>query len=94
MIHSFFIQPIHSNIPNMIHISNRSSSFVRDIDIDLINKMCTVRMSNGNLYDYHGVSRRAMLNLLFNKNMSLGFWVNNNLLNENLDVKCLAWFKA
>ena len=74
----------------MIQVSNRTSSFVESIDIDLINKMCTVVMKNGGIYDYHGVSRRSMLNLLFNKNMSLGFWVNNNCLDNN-KVKCLAW---
>ena len=31
-------------------------------------------------YEYHNISRRAILNLMANPNMSLGLWVNENVL--------------
>ena len=31
-------------------------------------------------YEYNNVSRRAILNLILNPNMSLGFWTNENVL--------------
>ena len=37
-----------------------------------------VEFANGYSYEYTGVSRRAIANLMLNPNMSLGFWVNNN----------------
>ena len=36
---------------------------------------------NGKGYEYGNVSKRAIANVLFNPDVSLGFWVNNNLLN-------------
>jgi hypothetical protein len=38
------------------------------------------------MYYYENVSRKAMLNLMLNKNMSLGFWVNANLVNSDRAV--------
>lgn len=35
---------------------------------------------NGHMYEYKNVSRRAIANLMANPSMSLGFWVNRNLL--------------
>ncbi len=35
---------------------------------------------NGNSYAYGNVSKRAIVNVLFNPDVSLGFWVNNNLV--------------
>ena len=32
-------------------------------------------------YEYENVSKRAIINVLFNPDVSLGFWVNNNLVN-------------
>ena len=36
-------------------------------------------MKDGSYYTYTNVSRRAILNLNMNPNMSLGMWFNNNL---------------
>ena len=69
----------------------RSSSAVRSINVNLLKGECTVYYKNGSLYDYFNVSRRAMLNLLLNKNISLGFWINENLLGYDSGVKCLPW---
>ncbi len=59
----------------------RSSNAIESIGCDLLNGICHVTFKNGYEYSYNGVSRRAMLNLKLNKNISLGFWVNDNLTN-------------
>ena len=69
----------------------RSSSAVRSIEVSLLKGEVTVHYQNGALYDYFNVSRRAILNLMINKNISLGFWINENLLCYSAQVKCLPW---
>jgi hypothetical protein len=41
-----------------------------------------VEFASGHAYEYTNVSRRAIANLLMNRNMSLGFWVNQNCINS------------
>ena len=36
----------------------------------------------GRGYEYGNVSKRAIANVMFNPDVSLGFWVNNNLVNS------------
>ena len=60
---------------------SRSSSAVNAITTDLIGGEVLVEYKNGECYSYSNVSRRAILNLLLQKNISLGFWVNNNCIN-------------
>ena len=59
---------------------SRSSSAVNAITTDLIGGEVLVEYKNGECYSYSNVSRRAILNLLLQNNISLGFWVNENLL--------------
>ena len=73
------------------HTIIRSSSVVRAIVVDILKGECFVHYKNGSVYDYYNVSRRAMLNLLLNKNISLGFWINENLLGYDSGVKCIPW---
>jgi hypothetical protein len=54
--------------------------------VSLKDATATVTFKNGSTYHYKNVSRRAMLNLMLNKNMSLGFWVNTNLVNNSRTV--------
>ena len=49
-----------------------------------------VAYRKGNIYEYTCVSRRAILNLLMNPNMSLGFWVNHNLLPFNCKTRTIG----
>ena len=58
----------------------RSSTAISAIHCDVLNGLALVSFKNGNVYAYSNVSRRAMMNLKLNSNISLGFWVNNNLL--------------
>lgn len=39
-----------------------------------------ILFQTGHAYVYKNVSRRAILNLILNPNMSLGFWINENLV--------------
>ena len=64
----------------------RSSSAVAAIHCDVLNGLALVSFKNGNVYAYSNVSRRAMLNLKYNPTISLGFWVNNNLLGYDSQV--------
>ena len=48
-----------------------------------------VEFTNGYAYEYTHVSRRAIMNLLINPNMSLGFWVNQNCIRPER-AECLV----
>ena len=63
-------------------ILNRSSSAIDNIAVSPILGVALVEYSNGLSYEYTNVSRRAILNLELNPNMSLGFWVNDNIINS------------
>jgi hypothetical protein len=60
--------------------SFRSSSAVDNISVNPVRGTANVVFANGCEYEYTNVSRRAILNLMANPNISLGFWVNENLL--------------
>ena len=63
-----------------INVTNRTSSAIQDLQVDALNSQAIVTFKNGNTYVYGNVSKRAILNVTFNPDVSLGFWVNNNLL--------------
>jgi len=63
-----------------ITISGRYSDCVERIVVDPLRGVVQVAYHKGSIYEYDCVSRRAILNLLMNPNISLGFWVNKNLL--------------
>lgn len=70
-------------------VVSRTSSAVNHIVTDLIGGEVLVEFKNGEAYAYTNVSRRAILNLLLQPNLSLGFWVNENLL--YCDAKCATY---
>ena len=63
-----------TSIPNP-----RTSEAVEAINVNPFTKVVNVRFTNGYEYKYSNVSRLAIINLLMQPNMSLGFWVYNNL---------------
>ena len=63
-----------------INIPCRTSDCVERMVVDPVRAIVQVAYASGNIYEYTHVSRRAIVNLLLNPNMSLGFWVNDNLL--------------
>ena len=70
-----------STLSNTLMFIKRSSSAIHCISTDFFNGVVDVMFNNGSVYHYTNVSRRAIANLQLQPNMSLGFWVNNNLLN-------------
>ena len=67
-------------ISMFLTINNRTSSSIENLQVDALNKQAIVTFTNGNTYVYGNVSKRAIINVMFNADVSLGFWVNNNLV--------------
>ena len=74
---------LHFHSFMFINISARTSDCVERIVVDPVRAIAQVAYRKGDIYEYTHVSRRAILNLIMNPNMSLGFWVNENLLPYN-----------
>ena len=66
-----------------LNVTNRTSSAIKDLQVDGLNSQAIVTFKNGNTYVYGNVSKRAILNVMFNPDVSLGFWVNNNLVRSD-----------
>ena len=67
----------------MIKVSFRTSTAATQLWVSPLRGLATVSFrNNGATYTYKNVSRRAILNLLANPSISLGFWVNSNLVNS------------
>ena len=75
----------------MFTIQSRKSSAVYNINANPITGAVDVCFTNGLRYEYDNVSRRAIVNLMLNPNMSLGFWVNDNCVNSNRSTYVAAW---
>ncbi len=63
-----------------ITVPNRTSTAIKSLQVDALNSTAYVVFKNGNDYAYKNVSKRAIINVLFNPDVSLGFWVNRNLV--------------
>ena len=61
-----------------INVARRTSDAVDHLLVSPVLGVVLVEFANGYSYEYTNVSRRAIVNLLMNPNMSLGFWVNQN----------------
>ena len=64
----------------LITVPNRTWTAIEELQVDALNSQAYVTFKNGNSYAYGNVSKRAIINVLFNPDVSLGFWVNNNLV--------------
>ena len=70
---------IHLHFHNMFFpVTRRTSDAVAQLLVSPVLGVVLVEFANGYSYEYTGVSRRAIANLMLNPNMSLGFWVNQN----------------
>ena len=70
----------------------RTSDAIDSMQVSPILGVVLVEYANGLSYEYTNVSRRAILNLMCNPNMSLGFWVNANCIEPNrTSYVNLAW---
>ena len=66
-----------------ITVPSRTSTAIDSLEVDLLARKAKVTFVNGYEYEYTNVSARAIANVLFNPDISLGFWVNNNCINAN-----------
>ena len=65
-----------------ITVPTRTSTAIDSLEVDLLARKAKVTFVNGYEYEYTNVSARAIANVLFNPDISLGFWVNNNCVNS------------
>ena len=63
-----------------IDVPERTSEAVSKLSVDALAGKAVVTFQNGLIYAYKNVSKRAIINVLFNPDISLGFWVNRNLV--------------
>ena len=70
-------------------IANRSSDAIAHIQVSPILGVVLVEFTNGYAYEYTNVSRRSIINLMTQPNISLGFWVNANCVAAKR-TDCLA----
>ena len=73
-----------------IRVAPRTSDCVEVMYVNPITAVVEVAYTKGNVYRYTNVSRRAIANLLLNPNMSLGLWVNTNLLPFNCKTRLIG----
>ena len=70
----------------MFTINYRSSSVVSAIQVNPVSGHVIVNYKNGTIYSYENVNRLAIINLMMNDNISLGLWINQNLLSYDAGV--------
>ena len=66
-----------------ITVPTRTSDAIETLKVDLLARKALVTFQGSYEYEYENVSARAIANVLFNPDVSLGFWVNNNCLKAN-----------
>ena len=76
-----FTQPNLIMFNMFLDVPARTSTAVRTLKVDALKAQAYVEFTSGYSYAYGNVSKRAILNVLFNPDISLGFWVNHNLVN-------------
>ena len=65
-----------------LEVPTRTSSAVQSLKVDALAGQAYVQFKSGYSYAYGNVSKRAIINVLFNPDISLGFWVNSHLVNN------------
>ena len=63
-----------------VQVPFRTSNAIESLEVDLLSQKARTVFKNGKGYEYGNVSKRAIANVMFNPDVSLGFWVNNNLV--------------
>ena len=85
-IHQAFVPNCSHYLPmfklmSYVQVPFRTSNAIKSLEVDLLKQQARCVFKNGRGYEYGNVSKRAIANVLFNPDVSLGFWVNNNLVN-------------
>ena len=79
-----------SDPDSMLPANLRFNSSCADICVNFKRGSATVMFKNSNkVYRYFNVSRRAILNFIMQPNISVGFWINENLINAKR-VECFS----
>ena len=65
-----------------INVPTRTSAAIESLKVDLLAREALVTFKDGNTYENENVTASAIANVLFNPDVSLGFWVNNNCINS------------
>ena len=65
-----------------VQVPFRTSNAIQSLEVDLLKQQARCVFKGGRGYEYGNVSKRAIANVMFNPDVSLGFWVNNNLVNS------------
>jgi len=68
------------NLMSYVQVPFRTSNAINSLEVDLLKQKARCVFKNGKGYEYGNVSKRAIANVMFNPDVSLGFWVNNNLI--------------
>ena len=63
-----------------ITVPTRTSTAIESLKVDLLARKARVIFQGSYEYEYENVSARAIANVLFNPDVSLRFWVNNNCI--------------
>ena len=80
------------NILNNVVVSHGASDCADRIVANVKDATAIVYYTNGSVYLYTGVSRRALINLIVNDNISLGRWINDVLLyNQSKCARFGTW---
>ena len=86
-IHQAFVPNCSPYLPmfklmSYVQVPFRTSNAIESLEVDLLKQQARCIFKNGRGYEYGNVSKRAIANVMFNPDVSLGFWVNNNLVNS------------
>ena len=76
-----------------ITVPARTSTAIESLKVDLLARKAQVTFVSGYEYEYENVSARAIANVLFNPDTSLGFWVNNNCVKASRTKEAPAKFE-
>jgi hypothetical protein len=82
-IHFHFIQSFMQLFQSLTRpsvVRHGHSDCAHYVIVDVLNASCIVSFVSGNVYSYENVSRRALVKLLLQDNISLGRWINDALL--------------
>ena len=63
-----------------VQVPFRTSTAIDSLEVDLLKQQARCIFKDGRGYEFGNVSKRAIANVMFNPDVSLGFWVNNNLI--------------
>ena len=66
-----------------ITVPTRTSAAIDSLEVDLLARKAKVTFVNGYEYEYNNVSARSIANVLFNPQVSLGFFVNQSCVNSS-----------